>query len=275
MLDSRRYWDAISPYMDYLENVLGINLDNLGPLIPLITSPVLVIGAGQGLLVAGLREYGFITEGIDFSPQMIAYAKKRRGIKLILANANRMPFRSRQFKTSIVATGVVDFLDNINEIGAIINETRRVTDAQGEVFVASMGTTAQTEELLRYIGIMSDSNQLRLRIAGQMILESKSLLKKFLSIIRENPNRSTIGFVVRAIRSLKSTRKRIRAQFKSLRELKKKVKSGNIPDPKILLEYLPERLFLRSNGQIHELYKSLNFPPREIYVFDNCKIVQL
>jgi 2-polyprenyl-3-methyl-5-hydroxy-6-metoxy-1,4-benzoquinol methylase len=75
MLDSRRYWDAISPYMDYLENVLGINLDNLGPLIPLITSPVLVIGAGQGLLVAGLREYGFITEGIDFNDRVCKEAQ--------------------------------------------------------------------------------------------------------------------------------------------------------------------------------------------------------
>jgi len=49
------YWDAFSPYMDYLENILGINLDNLGPIIPLIKSPVLVVGAGQGLLVEELR----------------------------------------------------------------------------------------------------------------------------------------------------------------------------------------------------------------------------
>lgn len=109
----------------------GINLDNLGPIIPLIKSPVLVVGAGQGLLVGELRQRGFSAEGIDLSPQMVAYAEKRRGIKLFLANANNMPFEKDQFKTSIAATGVIDFVNDAGQISAIINEVRRVTDAQG------------------------------------------------------------------------------------------------------------------------------------------------
>ena len=39
--ETAAFWDTFSPYMDYLENVIGINLDNLGPIIPLIKSPVL------------------------------------------------------------------------------------------------------------------------------------------------------------------------------------------------------------------------------------------
>jgi hypothetical protein len=58
-----KYWDGFSVYMEYMENALGINLDNLGPIIPLIKSPVLVVGAGQGLLVEELRKRGFVRGG--------------------------------------------------------------------------------------------------------------------------------------------------------------------------------------------------------------------
>jgi ubiquinone/menaquinone biosynthesis C-methylase UbiE len=252
-----------------------ISAQALSPLIPLIESPVLVVGAGQGLLVEELRRKGFSTEGIDLSPQRVAYAEKRRGIKLLHANANDMPFQDGQFKTSIIATGVVDFMDKTDQIGAIINEVKRVTDAQGEIFVASMGMTPQTEELLQYIGIMSDSNQLSLRMAVQMFSGPKGYFQEILAAIRKDPNKSILGYAIRGIQSFMSMRKRTMVRIKSWHELKKKVKNGEIPDPKILLDYLPERIFCRSKEQIHELFRSLNFTPQRIFVFDNCKIAQL
>jgi 2-polyprenyl-3-methyl-5-hydroxy-6-metoxy-1,4-benzoquinol methylase len=127
MTDAAGFWDALCPCMDFLENVLGINRDNLGPIIPLIESPALVVGAGQGLLVEALRRKGFRTEGIDLSPQMVACAARRRGIKLILANADQMPFENGRFKTTIIATGVIDFLNDFSRIQAIIGEVHRVT----------------------------------------------------------------------------------------------------------------------------------------------------
>jgi ubiquinone/menaquinone biosynthesis C-methylase UbiE len=51
-------------------------------------------------------------KGIDYSPEMVATAEKRRGIKLILANASQMPFEKSRFKTTIVSTGVLDFIDD-------------------------------------------------------------------------------------------------------------------------------------------------------------------
>jgi hypothetical protein len=40
-------------------------------------------------------------------------------------------------------------------IAAIMNETRRVTGARGEILVALLGFTSQTKELAKYIGILS------------------------------------------------------------------------------------------------------------------------
>lgn len=65
---TKAYWDAFSPYMEYLEKIVGINLDDIGAVIPLMESPILVVGASQGLLVEKLRQKGFSAEGIDLIP---------------------------------------------------------------------------------------------------------------------------------------------------------------------------------------------------------------
>jgi ubiquinone/menaquinone biosynthesis C-methylase UbiE len=274
MADTNSFWDAFSPYMDYLENAIGINSDNLEPIIPLIQSPVLVVGAGQGLLVGELRKLGFSTEGIDLSPEMVASAEKRRGIKLFLGNANNMPFLDHQFKTSIVATGVLDFTDDRSQIGAIIREVRRVTEAQGEIFVAFLGATPQLEALLRYIGFLSVDNRTNPKMIVQIALGPKGYLREIIAHIMKDPNKSIPGFIVRAIRSFLSMRKRATARIKGWRELKKKAQYGEIPDPRILIDYLPESAFIRRGEQIHELFKSMNLSPKNIFIFDNCKIAQ-
>lgn len=272
--EATSFWDAFSPYMDFLENVLGINLDNLGPIIPLIKSPILVVGAGQGLLVSELQQRGFKTEGIDLSPEMVAGAQKRRGLKLFLGNANHMPFEKGQFKTSIVATGVIDFLEDSDQIGAIIKEVRRVTDFQGEMFVALFGFTPQFEELARYIGVIAD-DKFNVRRLMQIVWGPKSPPREIFALIRKDPGKNIPGLMFRALRGFMSMRKRASARIKAVRGLRKQVKRGEIKNPNILLDYVPERLFIRSSKQIHELFVGLNFPPRKIFVFDNCKIAQL
>ena len=272
--DAAKYWDAFTPYENYLENVIGINSDNLEPIIPLIKSPVLVVGAGQGLLVGELRKMGFAAEGIDISPQMVAGAERRRGIKLFLGNANNMPFENAQFKTSIIATGVLDFMDDRAQIGAIMNETRRVTDAQGEIFIALLGLTPQTEELVKYIGILSD-NRLSLKMGRQILFGPQGLRKEIIAVIRKDPNKSVPGLAFRAVKSFISAPRRARARIKSVKALLAKAKKREIAHPKILFDYGPEYGFIRTERQINELFTALNSPPRKIFKFDNCKIVRL
>jgi 2-polyprenyl-3-methyl-5-hydroxy-6-metoxy-1,4-benzoquinol methylase len=56
-----------------------------------------VVGAGQGLLVEGLTRKGFCVDGVELSPVMIEYAKRRRGLELIEADAGNMPFDDRTY----------------------------------------------------------------------------------------------------------------------------------------------------------------------------------
>ena len=87
---------------------------------------MLIVGAGQGLLVEQLQTTGHKVEGVDLSPQMIKYALTRRGLKLIEADARKLPSADRTYNTTIIATGVVDFLDDEGQIGLIVNEARTV-----------------------------------------------------------------------------------------------------------------------------------------------------
>src|SRR5260370_30599060 len=102
-------WNALAPLHSSIENNY-LNLPSLRRIIHDIHQPVLVVGAGQGLIVAELRKNGFRTDGVDLSSEMIRYAKTRRGLRLVQADARAMPFGERTYDTIIYATGVVDFI---------------------------------------------------------------------------------------------------------------------------------------------------------------------
>ena len=89
----------------------------------------------QGLLVERLQKSGHKFDGVDLSPQMVRHAEMRRGVKLIEADARSLPFASETYNTAIIATGVVDFLEDDGQIGLIVNEARRVTEDSGKVLV--------------------------------------------------------------------------------------------------------------------------------------------
>lgn len=103
---SSAYWDVWAPHLLDLEDNL-LDLETINQLSGSFTNPVLVVGAGQGLLVEGLTKGGFRVDGVELSPVMIEYAKSRRGLRLIEADARNMPFDDGTYGTSIIATGLV------------------------------------------------------------------------------------------------------------------------------------------------------------------------
>src|SRR5258706_13536398 len=129
------FWNALAADHSLVENSY-LDLTSLRHIVNEIHAPALVIGAGQGLIVAELQKKGIQCDGVDLSPEMIRYAKIRRGLDLIRADAKAMPFGNETYRTVICATGVVDFMGNEKEIRLIMNEPRRVTVQSGRIFVA-------------------------------------------------------------------------------------------------------------------------------------------
>src|SRR5437588_7310840 len=161
MTCSSDFWDALAPHHSAIENSY-LDLPSLRLIEQDIGPPVLVVGAGQGLIVAALQKRGLQCDGVDLSPDMIRYAKLRRGLVLFHADARALPFGNGAYKTIIYATGVIDFMSDEKEIRAIMNEARRVAEHSGNIFVAFYKFSVATEEFLIRLELLKN-NVLRFR----------------------------------------------------------------------------------------------------------------
>ena len=123
------FWDALAPHHAAIEDSY-LDLASIRRLLREIRTPVLVVGAGQGLIVAELRKRGFQCDGVDLSTEMVRHAELRRGITLIHADAKAMPIAERTYETVIYATGVVERLGK--DIRRILSGKQRNRELYGK-----------------------------------------------------------------------------------------------------------------------------------------------
>jgi SAM-dependent methyltransferase len=165
---SHDFWDALAPHLDLIEDNY-FDLRSVRLLLNSLHDPVLVIGAGQGLIVAELRNRGFRCDGIDSSPEMVRHANLRRGITLIQADARALPFAPGVYKTIIYATGVLDFIAEEQAIRAILNEGRRITNGAGTIFAAFYRLSDAQEQFVKRVGLLAN-HQVRHRESLEVYL---------------------------------------------------------------------------------------------------------
>ena len=156
MTRSLDFWDALAPHHSTIENSY-LDLPSLRHIAHDLHQPVLVVGAGQGLIVAELQNKGVQCDGVDISSEMIKYARIRRGLALVQADARALPFGHGTYRTLIYATGVVDFMSDEEEIRVIMNEARRIADHSGNIFVAFYRLSAATEKFLVRLGLLKNN----------------------------------------------------------------------------------------------------------------------
>jgi SAM-dependent methyltransferase len=157
MNNSSEFWDILAPNHAALENSFFDLATSRRVVNAIHQQPVLVVGAGQGLLVEELQKRGFQCAGIDFSSAMVRYAKLRRGLILIEADARHMPLEDKCFGTIIYATGVLDAMGDEQQIKAILKEGRRVVKPEGKILVGFYRMSAANEAFLKRVGLLRDS----------------------------------------------------------------------------------------------------------------------
>ena len=259
------YWDALAPHHSALENNY-FDLPGLRRIIHDVHQPVLVVGAGQGLIVEELLKNGFQTDGVDLSSEMIRYAKRRRGLTLIEADAKALPFGAGTYETLIYATGVVDFMGDEEQIGVILNEAKRIIRPSGKIFVAFYKMSAASEEFLAKLGLLRD-NVLSLR--------------ETLEIYRMTPvqtiawvaKKAEVGFFAAGILSLRAW---------ALSTMKEKTVAFNLQrifrdtdHASSLINTAPEKQPYRNEPEIRNLFKRLGIPFQKLEASGSCYIVQI
>jgi len=265
MTDVGRFWDTWAPYLSYIEDN-HLDLANIKNLDSIISDPVLIIGAGQGLLVEQLQKSGHKADGVDRSPQMIKYAETRRGLNLIEADARNLPFESRSYSTAIIATGVVDFLNDDREIEQIISEARRVTKDSGKVLVAFLGTHPAAERFARRIGIIAGGTLNQRRMFHLASLYPWQALKTF-------RNDGRVG-IFRAFREILILQMFLQREEKKMtKRLAQILKTAD--DTQALINSGIESMPFRTERDIRALFARLQLPVGRFFVFDNyCYVVE-
>ncbi len=273
MTELANFWKIWSPYWSYEEDFF-LDLEAIDKLTIAIRDPVLIIGAGQGLLVERLQKKGFKVDGVDLEPNMIMYAKKRRGLNLIQANAKNMPFADKSYKTSIITTGVVDFLDDEEQIKLIIDEALRVTGDSGKVFVAFYKYHPKVEKLLRYVGGITDKGLHRFRRMYEMMSLSLDSPIRFISAIKNDANVSFFSAFLVLIKTQMFLPKKEKRATKRFSKVWKQA-SKELDNPESLIDCVPELIPYRNEQHIRNLFKNLNIPVHNMFIYGNCAVVQL
>jgi SAM-dependent methyltransferase len=241
-------WKAWAPYWRDIENTY-LDVPTIRRLEPEIRSPVLLIGAGQGLLVERLRKDGFRADGIDSEPDMIVYARRRRRLELVEADARAMPFADESYATAIVATGVVDFLDDNRTICSILAEAVRVTRRSGDVFIAFHKMRERVESVLDQLGMfVGDRRYYYMRRILRAEFESPRLLVRL-----AQADRGTLFALLTLVK---------------LQFLSRRLKDA-------LTAAAPELAPYRREDDVRRLFDVLGVVLHRLYTFETCTIVQL
>jgi SAM-dependent methyltransferase len=259
------FWDALAPHHFAIENNY-FDLTSLRHILRELQEPVLVVGAGQGLIVAEIQKRGLQCDGVDFSPEMIRYAKIRRGLSLIQADAKAMPSKSSSYQTIIYATGVIDFTSDEADIKRILDEARRIARPAGKILVAFYRLSPALEHFLVRLGLLH--NDVLLQRETLQIHQLKSL-----QLLRWVAQRAGVGGLRAALLLIRmsafSTIKEKRIAFRM------KTIFSKMNDVRSLIDGSPEKQPYRNEVEIGNLFKRLGISMKSLTTLNSCVIVQL
>jgi len=265
MTCSFEFWDALAPHHSKIENSY-FDLPSLRRIQHELQPPVLVVGAGQGLIVAELQKNGLQCDGVDLSPEMIRYAMIRRRLALVRADARALPFGDGTYKTIIYATGVVDFMSDEEDIKLIMNEARRLMDHAGKIFIAFYRISAASENFLIRLGLIRNSvlsHRESLEFHRLSPVQAISLVAK----------KAKVGFARAAILSLRSWAYSSWQEKRNGFHMQKIFAKGNCAD--ILIQTAPETQPYRNEAEIRNLFTRLGIPIKQLGAFSSCYVVRI
>ena len=139
----RRMFDRIAPVYDAMNRVMTAGLDRRWRRITAeqAVQPgdhVLDVCCGTGdLAIASRRRGAASVVGLDFSPEMLARARRKDGrIDWVEGDALALPFPDESFDAATVGFGV----RNVDDLGAGIRELRRVLRPGGRLAILEITT---------------------------------------------------------------------------------------------------------------------------------------
>lgn len=270
MRNAAEWWTAWAPYWEHIED-RHAGIEATEKIISHVKSPVLVIGAGHGLIVQQLLEKGFEVQGIDLDPAMIAMAKKRRSLEIIRADAAKLPFENASYKTIIISTGVVDYLPDISIIRQIINEALRVTEPHGYLFVTFYKLPAVIERIYRNIGVIVEDRYQMDRIF-KLYEKRKESPMSCVPMIAKWTGRSYAGALLSWAKLGLTPPAQLKEEDRKVR-LVEKLALEDGKEPTELLRCAPSNIPYRNTRMISDMFLNIGLRHEQIMQTKDCMIV--
>jgi SAM-dependent methyltransferase len=265
MHQETRFWDALAAHHAAIEDNY-LDLASLRYIMGDVRSPVLIVGAGQGLLVAELRAKGFQCDGVDFSSEMIKHARSRRGLDLIQADASALPLGNATYETLIYATGVIDFNSDENAIRCMLNEGRRVVTPGGKILVAFYRISPALEQFITRLGLLNDG-----------VLQHRQSLETYLltpvQMIRWVKKRAGTGWfnaVALMVRLAAFGTVREKANTLTMQRIVRRMEN-----PQAFILAAPETQPYRNEAAIRQLFGRQRVPLKQLRTLATCWVAQV
>ena len=272
MTSHGKWWSAFAPYWEHLER------RHLAPLVaddflPLVASPCLVVGSGQGLVVEHLRGRGVAAFGLDLERGMLLRGLARRGVDGVQADARRMPYADSAFCAVIVASGVIDYLDDADAIAGILAECRRVLAPGGALLVAFYKLPDEVRRVGERLGVVADGAY---RLAR--LFEIRETLRRSpiacVGKIAAWTGRNRLGVLAGFTRLGLFAPRAIREDAARIDEVVARAAADGVSYAE-LAACVPERIPYRDAAAARELLRAAGCPPVEIQEHDDCLVCRL
>ncbi len=270
-MEAEKWWSTWAPVWNQIED-RHFGTKTTASLMDNITSDVLVIGAGQGLIVRHLMNKGINATGLDINPEMVKVAKEKYNLDIVEGDAGKLPFKDESYSTVIISSGVVDYGADEAAITVFINEARRVCCRGGKILIAFYKITERIEKIYRKIGVIDSGSNYRMK----RIFEINEIAEKFpplcaipiqkwtgKSMARVNFEWLIVGMT--QPKEFRTERIWINALFKTAREMGL--------DKKMMIDSVPDSLPYRNTAQVKELMEKLHIGYREIEEYDDSSVV--
>ena len=264
-MDPSGFWDCLAPHHAKLENSY-LDVPSIRRILNELQEPVLVVGAGQGLIVAEIRKRGLQCDGVDLSVEMIRQARLRRGITLIHADARAIPVAPQAYGTVIYATGVIDFTGDEAAIALMLKEGKRIVKDSGRIFVAFYRVSPASENFMAKVGLLND-HVMQLRQSFELYLLNPAQMVAWVAK-RTGLSHFQAAMVMLRMSALTTTHEKMMT-FR-MQKIFRKASAA-----RAFMSAAPEQQPYRNEAEIRSLFKRLGVPVKEFKIFASCYLVRI
>ncbi len=267
-----KWWQTWAPYWEEIEDRhLGVFLTE--QLLDDIESPVLVVGAGQGLVVEHLKNRGFVVDGIDLEKEMIHQAKKRRSLSLVRADAAALPFEDGTYQTVIIATGVVDYVFEKKVITQILREAFRVLRSRGALLVSFYKLSPKTEKIYKKIGVITPDGQYHLGRLFEILQKRKAKPISCVKPIAQWTGRGVVSTFLTWIKLGLTVPRELVKEDEKIDSILASAKKDHINEAQFF-DAVPASVPYRNEPELSQLFDEVGIDYAQVVKSEDCTVIK-